>query len=143
LDGAPQEINEALTTCREYPAATDRGGAPEDTENYVLLMSEIREAFDQTNPGWQATITIPTSYWYMRGFDLAGLQKYVSWFNLMSYDLHGGWDQHNRFTGPYLEGHTNITEIENGLDLLWRNGVDAKNVVMGYAFYGRCEFSYA
>ena len=72
----------------EYPAASDRGGIPADTQNYVLLMSEIREAFDQNGqPGWQATITIPTSYWYLRGFDITGLQKYVSWFNLMSYDL--------------------------------------------------------
>lgn len=47
------------------------------------------------------------------------------------------WDQHNRFTGPYLEGHTNITDIDQGLDLLWRNGVDPANVVMGFAFYGR------
>ena len=71
----------------EYPAASDRGGIPADTDNYVLLMSEIREAFDQVNPGWEATITVPTSYWYLRGFDLSRLQKYVSWFNVMSYDL--------------------------------------------------------
>lgn len=47
------------------------------------------------------------------------------------------WDQHNKYTGPYLKGHTNITEIDQGLDLLWRNGVDSKNVVMGFGFYGR------
>lgn len=46
-------------------------------------------------------------------------------------------DQHNKFTGPYLEGHTNITEIENGLSLLWRYDVKPENVVFGLAFYGR------
>lgn len=71
----------------EYPAATDRGGIKEDTDNYVLLMSEIQEAFARENPGWEATITIPTSYWYLRGFDVTRLQKYISWFNVMSYDL--------------------------------------------------------
>ncbi|KAK4982525.1 hypothetical protein LTR50_007700 [Elasticomyces elasticus] len=121
----------------EYPKASDRGGAPADTDNYVLLMSEIRDAFDQVNPGWEATITVPTSYWYLRGFDIARLQKYVSWFNVMSYDLHGMWDQHNKFTGPYLEGHTNVTEMDQGLDLLWRNGVKPSNIVLGFAFYGR------
>ena len=50
---------------------------------------------------------------------------------------HGMWDQHNKFTGPYLEGHTNVTEIEQGLDLLWRNGIGPNKVVMGFAFYGR------
>ena len=121
----------------EYPVANDRGGVTQDMTNYVLLMSDIREAFDAANPAWDATITVPTSYWYLRGFDLEGLQKHVSWINVMSYDLHGMWDQHNKYTGPYLEGHTNITEIEQGLDLLWRNGIQAHNVVMGFAFYGR------
>lgn len=55
----------------EYPAATDRGGNSADTDNYVLLVSQMREAFDQADqPGWEITITIPTSYWYLRGFDL-------------------------------------------------------------------------
>lgn len=73
----------------EYPAAPDRGGSRADTENYVLLMSEIRDAFQKANSGWQATITLPTTYWYLRGFDISGLQKHVSWFNVMSYDLVG------------------------------------------------------
>ena len=47
------------------------------------------------------------------------------------------WDRDNRFTGPYLQGHTNVSEIDLGLDLLWRNGIDPANVVMGFAFYGR------
>jgi GH18 family chitinase len=121
----------------EYPVADDRGGSPQDRSNYVELMAEIRQAFDQHNPGWEATITVPTSYWYLRGFDLEGLQKYISFFNVMSYDLHGMWDHDNRFTGPYLKGHTNITEINLGLDLLWRNNIKPENVVMGFAFYGR------
>lgn len=121
----------------EYPAAIDRGGTANDTGDFVKLMADIRQAFDRINPGWEATITIPTSFWYLRGFDLPQLQEYVSWFNVMSYDLHGGWDKYNKFTRAYLEGHTNISEIDSGLDLLWRNGVDPKNVVIGYAFYGR------
>jgi hypothetical protein len=55
----------------------------------------------------------------------------------MTYDIHGIWDQHNIWTGPFLKGHTNITEIEEGLDLLWRNGINSKKVVMGFGFYGR------
>ena len=54
----------------------------------------------------------------------------------MTYNIHGVWDQNNIWTGLFLKGHTNITEIEDGLDLLWRNGVDSKKVVMGYGFYG-------
>ncbi|KAK9422564.1 putative chitinase [Seiridium unicorne] len=121
----------------EYPSAGDRGGQPDDAENYVLLVSELREAFDAENPGWTITVTLPTSYWYLRGFLPEEMQKYVSWFNLMSYDLHGMWDHDNIWTGPYLEGHTDITQIDLGLDLLWRNNIKPENVVFGTAFYGR------
>ncbi|KAL8707930.1 MAG: hypothetical protein Q9220_007112 [cf. Caloplaca sp. 1 TL-2023] len=100
-------------------------------------MADIRDAFNAVNPAWEVTLTVPTSYWYLRRLDVTRLQNYVDWFNVMSYDLHGMWDQHNTFTGPYLQGHTNTTEIEQGLDLLWRNGVRPNKVVMGFAFYGR------
>ncbi|KAF2818198.1 hypothetical protein CC86DRAFT_435113 [Ophiobolus disseminans] len=121
----------------EYPVADDRGGVPLDYSNFVLLCADIREAFDSYDPGWQLTLTLPASYWYLKGFDIKRLEKYVDWFNVMTYDIHGLWDQHNIWTGPFLKGHTNITEIEDGLDLLWRNDVSSKKVVMGFGFYGR------
>ncbi|KAI1658123.1 putative bacteriodes thetaiotaomicron symbiotic chitinase [Daldinia decipiens] len=121
----------------EYPSASDRGGVPSDADAFVLLVSDLRDAFDSENPGWTISVTLPTSYWYLRGFDVKNMQKYVSWFNLMSYDLHGTWDHDNKWTGPYLKGHTDISEIDLGLDLLWRNGVDPAKVVFGMGFYGR------
>lgn len=121
----------------EYPVADDRGGIAQDFDNFVLLCSNIRDAFDSYDAGWQLTITLPNSYWYLRGFDIKRLEEYVDWFNVMTYDIHGIWDQKNIWTGPYLKGHTNLVEIETGLDLLWRNGITADKVVMGYGFYGR------
>ncbi|KAL2116052.1 hypothetical protein VTJ04DRAFT_10307 [Mycothermus thermophilus] len=121
----------------EYPVAVDRAGHPDDFQNFVLLVAEMRRAFDREDPGWTITLTLPTSYWYLRGFDLQGLQKHVSWFNLMSYDLHGMWDYGNKWTGPYLRGHTDLDEIDLGLDLLWRNNIKPENVVLGFGFYGR------
>lgn len=121
----------------EYPVADDRGGTPSDFGNFVLLCAAIRQAFDSHDPGWQITITLPSSYWYLRGFDISRLKQHVDWFNIMTYDIHGLWDQKIVWTGPYLKGHTNITEIEDGLDLLWRNGITPDQVVMGYGFYGR------
>ncbi|OAA41490.1 Chitinase II [Beauveria brongniartii RCEF 3172] len=121
----------------EYPAADDRGGVKIDTKTYVLLMANLRKAFNKVNPGWEITCTIPSSYWYLRHFDLPGMSKYADYFNLMSYDIHGMWDKHNKETGPYLRGHTNLTEIDEGLKLLWRVGVEPSKVVMGMGFYGR------
>ncbi|KAI0197886.1 hypothetical protein F4808DRAFT_473454 [Astrocystis sublimbata] len=121
----------------EYPVADDRGGVAKDFDNLVLLAAEIREAFDSYDPGWQFTMTLPSSYWYLRGFNIKSLEKYVEWFNVMTYDIHGLWDQKNLWTGAFLKGHTNLTEIDDGLDLLWRNGISSDKVVMGYGFYGR------
>lgn len=121
----------------EYPSAGDRGGDPDDAANFVTLLAELREAFGKVNPGWEISATVPTSYWYLRGFDVQGMDRHLSYFNLMSYDLHGMWDENSNYTGPYLEGHTDITQIEQGLDLLWRNDIDSSKVVFGFAFYGR------
>jgi GH18 family chitinase len=55
----------------------------------------------------------------------------------MTYDFHGTWDKYNEWTGPYLKGHTNLAEVQRGLDLLWRNNVKPENVVFGFGFYGR------
>ena len=55
----------------------------------------------------------------------------------MSYDLHGVWDAQSIFVGPYIAPHTNLTEIDLGLDLLWRAGVNSDKVVLGQGWYGR------
>lgn len=83
------------------------------------------------------TITLPTSYWYLQHFDLPELQSSVDSFNIMAYDLHGVWDADSQYVGPYIAPHTNITEIDAALDLMWRAGVDSTKVVLGQGWYGR------
>ena len=112
----------------EYPGADDRGGVKEDTANYVSLAQELKAAFGSR---YGLSMTLPTSYWYLQHFDLQGIQQHVDWFNLMAYDLHGVWDAQSKFVGPYIAPHTNITEIDLGLDLLWRSGVTPDKVVLG------------
>lgn len=83
----------------EYPFAPDRGGADEDVENFVTLMKELKAACGSR---YGVTLTLPSSYckflsvtdaWiliragYMQGFDVAGLQDHVDWFQFMSYDI--------------------------------------------------------
>lgn len=73
------------TTDWEYPVASDRGGANIDKQNFVQLCRDIRDAFEREDSGLQLTITLPSSYWYLRGFDLKSLEEYVDWFNVMTY----------------------------------------------------------
>ena len=74
----------------EYPGAPDRGGHEDDTKNYVALMKTMKDTFDKEAKGkYGLTFTVPTSYWYLRWFDLPGMLKHADWVNVMSYDLHG------------------------------------------------------
>ncbi|KAK7419050.1 hypothetical protein QQX98_003552 [Neonectria punicea] len=105
----------------EYPGADDRGGADGDeaaTTSYIV------------------TFTAPSSYWYLRHFDLKAMETYVDWINLMSYDLHGVWHSDNPIENQVLS-HTNLTEIDYALDLFWRVGVEPSGIVLDLGFYSR------
>ena len=118
----------------EYPAAGDRGGVAADTVNYVSFLRELRAACGST---YGISATLPSSYWYLQGFDIVSMEQYVDWFNFMSYDIHGTWDGTSPYTKKVVNPHTNLTEVSQGLDLLWRNNINPAKVVLGIAFYGR------
>ncbi|KAJ5921194.1 CAZyme family GH18 [Penicillium verhagenii] len=118
----------------EYPAADDRGGVAADFSNFPTFLAELRASFGSA---LGISTTLPSSYWYLQHFDVLNMEPSVDWFNFMSYDIHGVWDSSNKFTGPYIRPHTNLTEINDGLSLLWRAGVDSSKVVLGLGWYGR------
>lgn len=120
----------------EYPGAPDRGGIPDDTKNFVLLMQTLRTTFNTAPRSLALTFTAPASLWYLRWFDLPELLKYADWTNLMTYDLHGTWDSDTK-TGNIVKAHTNLTEIRLAAELLWRVGIMPEQVSLGYGFYGR------
>ncbi|KAJ5779984.1 glycoside hydrolase, partial [Penicillium paradoxum] len=118
----------------EYPGAQDRGGVNSDTANFVLLLRDLKTAFGDR---YGISVTLPSSYWYLRWFDLTEMENSVDFFNIMSYDIHGVWDSSSKFTGPYVRPHTNMTEIKLGLDLLWRSSISPSKVNLGLGWYGR------
>ncbi|KAL2861039.1 chitinase [Aspergillus lucknowensis] len=138
----------------EYPVAEDRGGVESDYKNFVTFVARLRERLNQLGKPTGLSLTLPASYWYLRGFDIINLEPYVDFYNIMTYDIHGVWDGNIEELGPYAGSHTNLTEIEDGLKLLWRNNINPERVNMGIGFYGRsftmkdpncleagCEFS--
>ncbi|KAK1145844.1 hypothetical protein N8T08_003790 [Aspergillus melleus] len=121
----------------EYPAADDRSGRPEDFANFSKFMANLKAALKSTGGRNELSLTIPTSYWYLQHFDIKNLAKHVDYFNYMSYDLHGKWDKESKWTEAFLDAHSNLTEIRNVMDLLWRNSISSDKVVLGLPFYGR------
>ncbi|KAG6979990.1 Killer toxin subunits alpha/beta [Fusarium oxysporum f. sp. conglutinans] len=121
----------------EYLAADDREGREEDFANLPKLLNNIKSALKQNGDRNGLSIAIPASYWYLQHFDLAQISKHVDHFNVMTYDFHGAWDTPKSWLGNHLNSHTNLTEIKDAFDLLWRNKIDPNQVNMGLAFYAR------
>ena len=126
-----------ISLAREYPGADDRNGRGEDFSNFPAFIKQLRSSLNGVGKSYGLSLTLPSSFWYLQHFDIKTLQDSVDWFNIMSYDLHGGWDLNSKWTGAFINSHTNLTEIKSGLDLLWRNDINPNKVVLGMAFYGR------
>ncbi|KJZ70862.1 hypothetical protein HIM_09727 [Hirsutella minnesotensis 3608] len=121
----------------QYPVADDRGGVKEDFDNYARMLRRLRERLNRSGKRFGISIAIPASYWYLRGFNLKELEPSIDWFNVMTYDIHGTWDSKVKSIGSFAYAHTNLTEINNGLELLWRNNVNPDRINLGLGFYGR------
>ncbi|CCM00583.1 uncharacterized protein FIBRA_02619 [Fibroporia radiculosa] len=121
----------------EYPGACDRGGGPADVQNYPLLLAALRSVFDASGHTFGITFTAPSSFWYLQNFDLPALLASADWVNLMTYDLHGVWDAKDVYIGAIVQAHTNLTEIEQSVQLFLRVDVPLDRVTLGLGFYGR------
>ncbi|KAI9370341.1 hypothetical protein BJX61DRAFT_515871 [Aspergillus egyptiacus] len=118
----------------EYPVASDRSGTPDDYDNFVSFLENVRSSMGDS---YGLSITLPSSYWYLQHFDIVNLAKTVDWFNFMSYDIHGTWDAGIESIGSYVYASTNLSMIDKGLQLLWHNDIPASQVNLGLGFYGR------
>ncbi|KAF1939360.1 hypothetical protein EJ02DRAFT_504870 [Clathrospora elynae] len=69
----------------EYPGADDRGGVPEDGENFTQFLKELDEENKKQPVKYIVSYTVPTSFWYLRHFDLKSVD-YTDFVNVMSYE---------------------------------------------------------
>ncbi len=96
----------------EYPTSTTDAGNPDDftianarrgglNASYNVLIKTLRERLDaasvQDNKHYLLSSAVPASGYLLRGFENYQSLKYFDYVNVMSYDLHGAW---NEFVGP-------------------------------------------
>ncbi|MDO6542284.1 chitinase C-terminal domain-containing protein [Photobacterium sanguinicancri] len=93
----------------EYPTSMAGAGNPDDKAfmesrraylwaSYQELMKVLRQKLDnasaQDGTHYMLTIAAPSSGYLLRGMETFDVTKYLDYVNIMSYDLHGAWNDH-------------------------------------------------
>ncbi|NME67751.1 glycosyl hydrolase family 18 protein [Flammeovirga aprica] len=125
----------------EYPgpfAGMNFTGSEADYHNFTLLMQDIR---DVIGPDRLLTAAFSAAPAKLQNLEWTELNKVMDYYNMMSYDFHGGWSGisgHNSPLYPYdgeewgdFSWHTTFSYMRDEL------GVDTEKINMGMAFYGR------
>lgn len=81
----------------EYP--NQRGGKPEDVQNYVSLVKEMRTEFDKYGYILSAAVASAEPSASL-SYDIAAVSKYLHFINIMAYDLHGSWEKVTGHNAP-------------------------------------------
>ncbi|MEU5683387.1 chitinase C-terminal domain-containing protein [Streptomyces venezuelae] len=96
----------------EYPTTMKDAGNPLDyslsnarrgglVKGYAALMKSLRQKLDKAGAAdgkhYMLTVAAPSSGYLLRGMETFQVQKYLDYVNIMSYDLHGAW---NEYVGP-------------------------------------------
>ncbi|MGY0231008.1 glycosyl hydrolase family 18 protein [Longispora urticae] len=106
----------------EYPTSNKDAGNPLDftvanakrgqlMAGYVNLMRTLKQKLDAASAAdgkyYMLTAAVPASGWLLRGMDVYQVTQYLDYVNVMTYDLHGAW---NEYVGP------NAALFDNGQD---------------------------
>jgi chitinase len=123
----------------EYPVGGGLSGntvRPEDKHNFTLLLSALRARL-----GDQHLLTIAGACGqdYFNHVEPPEIAKSVDFINLMTYDIHGGWDSFTDFNAP-LHRDTASPQFQWSIEDavgLWLSQIPSSQIVVGIPFYGR------
>ncbi len=116
----------------------------QDNNNLSKLYELFRSKLDSITPHLLLTAAVPATEKYARYYNIHKDQQYLNWYNVMTYDYRGGWDD--------VTGHnTNLLSSVNDTTFNWERdsfdksihlynciyGVSRSKLVPGAAFYGR------
>ncbi|XP_013176359.1 PREDICTED: probable chitinase 2 isoform X2 [Papilio xuthus] len=116
---------------------TQRDGKPEDKDNCVTLMKEIKEAF--TPARYTLAMSVGAQYYVMEAaYSLPKLNDYVDYFIVLAYDYHGVWDGVVNANAPlYGLNKDDVFSIDKSLRYLMYQGISPKKIILGLALFGR------
>lgn len=145
--GAAAGVFDGIDIDWEYPAAPGDPGTPyrpEDTQNFTLLLQEFRTQLDAIDPNLLLTIAAPAGIDKYEKIELDQIHQYLDWINLMTYDMHGAWENTTNFHAPVYTSPNdpssypaNYYSLHNAVQDYLAAGVPADKLIVGLPFYGR------
>ncbi|MCY9804804.1 glycosyl hydrolase family 18 protein [Vibrio scophthalmi] len=124
----------------EYPGTggMNFSGTEADYANFEQLMEDIRARIGDDKLITAAFKATPAA---LEGFNWERLVRSMDYFNMMTYDLNGGWSNvtgHNSPLYPYPEEEFAGLTLDTLRDwMVNERGIPAEKINFGAAFYGR------
>ncbi|KAM3083248.1 Chitinase 4 [Clarireedia jacksonii] len=125
----------------EYPKNAD------EAQHYVLLLQECRRAMDAysatlpTPHHFELTVACPAGPQNYNKMDIAGMNRYLDFWNLMAYDFAGSWDSLAGHQANIFPSRSNPASTpynaEDAVNHYMAQGVYRHNIVLGMPLYGR------
>ncbi|MGG7177941.1 glycosyl hydrolase family 18 protein [Clostridium paraputrificum] len=120
---------------------------PEDKENYILLLQDIRDALNaqgkELNKTYELTVALPAPIQKVKdGIDVKRLFDIVDFANIMTYDMRGAWDNiSGHQAGLYTDKNDPFKEkgfsVDESVKYYLSQGAPSNKVVIGAAYYTR------
>ena len=128
----------------EYPGYAPHNGTPQDGENFLLMLRELRDTLNVlgglTGKQLLITIAIPTAPSLVAAYDVRAIVPLLDFLNLMTYDIYGAWDSLSNHNTPLFPSADSDPSrcIDAGFRLFRDTyGIPADRINIGTAFYGR------
>ncbi|XP_025265914.1 probable chitinase 2 isoform X2 [Camponotus floridanus] len=110
------------------------GGAVYDKQNFVSLVQELRDAFNQSH----FLLTAPISgvkEVIFSGYDIPKISKYLDYIYVTAYNYHVAW---NKVVFPHTPMKSeDYLNVEDTITYLLKEGAPAEKLVLGLALFGR------
>lgn len=126
----------------EYPTSSSAGisSSPQDTDNYTLLMKDIRDAIGEDK---ELTLASASNAGYI---DFKAILEYVDFVNIMAYDMGYAPEHNSALFRKDSQGNTSPVAgwvtTEEAVQAHLKAGIPAEKLVLGMPFYGRGDSSY-
>ena len=127
----------------EYPGGGGLRGnseSPQDGANYASVLELVREKLDQLGTEndryYEITLASPGGPDKVANFNVSGVNQYVDFFNVMTYDFHGTWENTTGHQAALMNDPAGY-DIETAVNLYLDAGVSPEKIILGAPAYTR------